>query len=586
MPRNITVTFADGSSHVYQGAPDDVTPDQVEARASKEFGKKVASLDGGRGAAPEPSMIDSVKQGAGNLVAGAVRGAGSIGASILYPVDKALDLVDRARGISDSGVKGLVTGEKRLTRNEQRRADMDAGLQSMGADPDSLLYKGGKLAGEIAGTAGAGGAVANVLGRSSAIAAAAPNVLRAISTSGMSGGAATGIANPLVRAIGGGVSGAVSAGMVDPETAGTGAAVGAALPGALKVAGIAGRGIGSAASKAGRAIVPQASPDVAALAQRAQQLGIDVPVDRIVNSKPLNALAASLNYVPFSGRAATEANMAKGLDTAVSRTFGQNSDNVTQALRKAADDLGKQFDSVLQANTVKMTPTFKQALADAETQANSELGSEAASVIRKQIAAIQTKGVTGEIDGQTAYNIKKALDRIGGGSSDAAFYARDLKKQLMAALNDSLGPAEAAAFAKTRQQYGNMLALENLAQNGAEGGISAARLANMKNIGNADLQELADIAAQFMRTRESPHGALQRLVIGGAATAGGGISALPVVAGTAVAGRGANMLLNSQAAKNAALGVRGSPNALSRLLANPDAAQMGYRVAPVLAADQ
>ena len=66
MPRNITVTFADGSSHVYQGAPDDVTPDQVEARASKEFGKKVAALHGGRGAAPEPSMLDSVKQGAGN----------------------------------------------------------------------------------------------------------------------------------------------------------------------------------------------------------------------------------------------------------------------------------------------------------------------------------------------------------------------------------------------------------------------------------------------------------------------------------------------------------------------------------------
>jgi hypothetical protein len=196
---------------------------------------------------------------------------------------------------------------------------------------------------------------------------------------------------------------------------------------------------------------------------------------------------------------------------------------------------------------------LQQALADAETQANSELGSEAASVIRKQIANIQTKGVTGEIDGQTAYNIKKALDRIGSGSSDAAFYARDLKKKLMAALNDSLGPQEAAAFAKTRQQYGNMLALENLAQNGAEGGISAARLANMKNIGNDDLQELADIAAQFMRTRESPHGALQRLVIGGTAAGAGGVSALPVLAGTAVAGRGANSILNSQAAKNAAL---------------------------------
>lgn len=52
MPRNITVTFADGSSHVYQNAPDNVTPDQVSARAAKQFGKQVTSLDGGRAAKP------------------------------------------------------------------------------------------------------------------------------------------------------------------------------------------------------------------------------------------------------------------------------------------------------------------------------------------------------------------------------------------------------------------------------------------------------------------------------------------------------------------------------------------------------
>ena len=52
MPRNITVTFADGSTHVYQNAPDNVTPEQVSARAARDFGKPVKSLDGGRGAAP------------------------------------------------------------------------------------------------------------------------------------------------------------------------------------------------------------------------------------------------------------------------------------------------------------------------------------------------------------------------------------------------------------------------------------------------------------------------------------------------------------------------------------------------------
>ncbi len=48
MPRDVTVTFADGSTHVYKGAPDTVTPEQVSARASQEFGKQVTALDGGR----------------------------------------------------------------------------------------------------------------------------------------------------------------------------------------------------------------------------------------------------------------------------------------------------------------------------------------------------------------------------------------------------------------------------------------------------------------------------------------------------------------------------------------------------------
>ena len=62
MPRDITVTFADGSTHVYKNAPDDVTPEQVSSRAASEFGQEVASLDGGRkpvAAAPAPAPATS-----------------------------------------------------------------------------------------------------------------------------------------------------------------------------------------------------------------------------------------------------------------------------------------------------------------------------------------------------------------------------------------------------------------------------------------------------------------------------------------------------------------------------------------------
>ena len=48
MPRNVTVTFSDGSVHTYQNAPDDITPEQVSSRAQKEFGLSVVALDGGR----------------------------------------------------------------------------------------------------------------------------------------------------------------------------------------------------------------------------------------------------------------------------------------------------------------------------------------------------------------------------------------------------------------------------------------------------------------------------------------------------------------------------------------------------------
>lgn len=52
MSRTVTVTFSDGSTHVYANAPDNITPEEVTARASKDFGKAVTHLDGGKAASP------------------------------------------------------------------------------------------------------------------------------------------------------------------------------------------------------------------------------------------------------------------------------------------------------------------------------------------------------------------------------------------------------------------------------------------------------------------------------------------------------------------------------------------------------
>lgn len=49
MARRVTITFEDGTTHTYEGVPDDITPDQVTQRAQQDFAKSIVNIDGGRG---------------------------------------------------------------------------------------------------------------------------------------------------------------------------------------------------------------------------------------------------------------------------------------------------------------------------------------------------------------------------------------------------------------------------------------------------------------------------------------------------------------------------------------------------------
>lgn len=442
-----------------------------------------------------------------------------------------------------------------------------------------IAVGGAELAGEIAATLPVGGVLAR------AVRAAAPAIgsfggtanrlAESLSTAGLRVGATpqSGMAgNALLRMAGGGATGGISAGLVNQDDAGTGAAVGAAFP-------VVGRMLGAGAQSVGRALRGgEISEPVRALAARAADLGIQIPADRIANSRPLNAVASGLNYVPLSGRSAVEDRMQDQLNRAVTRTFGQDSTNVTQALRQASADLGQKFEDVLSSNGVRLDDQFLNDLVVASERAARELGAEQAGIIQRQIDEIVNKGASGVIEGKAAYNIKRTLDRIGKRSTPEGSYADDLRRDLMNALNRSLGEEAAQGFAQTRRQYSSMLSLERLAQNGAEGDISIARLANMRDIRNPELQELADIAAQFLRPRESQHSAAQRAFAGLTAGVFAGPAAL---SGGMLAGNVTNRLLDSQLGRNAIMSRPGQTaidSSLNRLL------PLTYRAAPVISA--
>lgn len=173
------------------------------------------------------TYLQQVGQNLGNAGAGLVRGAGSIGATLVAPYDMAKDAI-AGKGLS-------------LESNRERRAGIDSGLQTMGAEPDSGFYKAGKIGAEIAGTLGAGGAAGNALLR------VAPRVGVPMANALATGGMAPGV-NMLTRMVGGAGSGALSSGLVDPRDAGAGALIGGALPGGVALAGKLARGAGNVLS--------------------------------------------------------------------------------------------------------------------------------------------------------------------------------------------------------------------------------------------------------------------------------------------------------------------------------------------------
>lgn len=284
----------------------------------------------------EPSFLDSVKQGAGNLVAGAVRGAGSIGATLLTPYD-------------------LAVGNTSSIGNPERRQAMDDALQTMGAQPDSLLYKGGKLGGEIAGTAGAGSVLANALGRAAPVAVAnSPRLAQlaeALKTGGFSLGtpAATTLAGKAadlgIRSAGGAGASAAMAGMVNPEDMGTGAVIGGVLPGAAQVAGKIGNAISAPLQNAAQSLMQSAlKPTIAQLRTGDAQRAVDTLLQYGIN--PTKGGVAKLNE------------MVGGLNDQIAEKIADSGATISKqkvidALNDVRSQFGKQVSPTSDLNAIQ-----------------------------------------------------------------------------------------------------------------------------------------------------------------------------------------------------------------------------------------
>jgi hypothetical protein len=589
------VRLPDGS--VIRGVPEGTTKEQILAKLQAngiEMPKEATGLQKAAGAVRD-------------FGAGAVRGAGSIGATLLAPIDIASDAI-AGKGLS-------------LESNRQRRTDMDSALADItGADTDSLAYGAGKLGTEVLGTLGAGGAVANTVARvAPRAAAAAPQFMNAVRSGGFSTGqrALPGAVNTLkdvgIRAAGGATSGAASAALVNPEDVGIGAVVGGALPVAAKIAGAAGRTVGNAISP--RMAANNATGKIVA------QLGDDVPqtVADLQTYYPKGA-----ENIPASAAAITQnpalARLEQGSRLRATEpwyNFDQTQGNaVFQNVMKGTDEaaeLGQRMkdrSEAWNAAWTKAEDNFKPRLwnqrmtqfgADMETAMRSSQSSNPA--VRSVLEAINAEmdrlgpnfsignlqqlraNLNGKIqpnspdvfksaprDNPAIISLKQEMDDILNTVTGGKW-----QKVIEGYAGDSTKVHAAKAAQKVRNAFMDPETgrIQGVALNPDTPKITEAGLGRAMNAARMPDKSLA-LSPEANDTLEATLGVLQRQgVVQGvkrAATAGGGSDTVPnaIASGATGGGMAPNMLMQFIGAMRR-LGTAKTDNEMARLLSDPDA---------------
>lgn len=211
MMAKFQITAPDGQTYEVN-APEGATEEdaisyvQTNLYSPKEAKQPKALTSKGKTYEFSAPSLENLKTNAATFGKGLIGGAADIGDTLIN---------------AGSALDKFVLG-KDDTANRQRNATLEAYQKEQSNDP---LYTIGRVGGNIAGTAGVGGAMGTVL-KAGSKTPQALKLAEALASGGLTG------ANTAYKIAGGVGSGALGAALVDPEATGTGAAIGGAIPAA------------------------------------------------------------------------------------------------------------------------------------------------------------------------------------------------------------------------------------------------------------------------------------------------------------------------------------------------------------------
>ncbi len=302
--------------------------------------------------------------------------------------------------------------------------------------------------------------------------------------------------------------------------------LGLSLGGALVPASI-GAGF-DAAQGITRRVLGQADDATAALAARAQELGIPIKATQLSPSRSGKVIDSVTKNTPFSGGRAFEDNQQQSFNKAVGRTIGL--DDATkigpEEFSAARQKIGAEFDRLTETSALALNKDLAQKIRDVRSNAEAYYGPDAKSMVDAITKRIVDQSEGGQLPGKAYQSIDSQLGRAIAKGGENSVPLGDLQEVLRDAMESSLPAADAKAWANARAQYRDLKTIEPLvAKEGqVSGNISPGQLigrvnanksgkASMARGDRGDLGDLAAVGQRFVKDPVANSGTAGRLAV-------------------------------------------------------------------------
>lgn len=322
------------------------------------------------------------------------------------------------------------------------------------------------------------------------------------------------------------------------------------------------------------------------LQAEAAKRGISLGIPELSNNQFVQTISNQLGRLPFGGGASRLAKNKAAVNTAVSKTFGENSPAINSDVYNSAyTRLSGNYDKIKANNPLPLTKPLMDELGALQKDAASKF-SGAGKSVKGFIDDIVNKSKNGELTGAQFKSLESELSNLSKAPGESGLYLAKLRDTLRSHWQDSVtkagNSADSDLLKLTNSQYGALKTIRDLVAKEGGDGISPQALMGRVTAGNAGkermargtLGELGTIAKIGQKLKQPPNSgtadrALVNLMAAGAVGAGSGYAGsqgwispeLALLIGGGLVG---NRLLNSKAASNYM--VRGAPKPVAKLL--------------------